>query len=58
MIVVIVVLVNVTISGAKKQGNYSSAFNKILINHMQLISIIGSFDLQWPEVVKKVLKDS
>lgn len=54
----VVVLVKVTISGAKKKGNYTSAFNKILINHMQLISIIGSFDLQWPEPVKKVLKDS
>jgi hypothetical protein len=30
-----------TIKGAKDKGNYTSAFNKIMINHMQLISMIG-----------------
>lgn len=39
--VVIVFLVRSTINGAKVKGNYTSAFNKILINHMQVISIIG-----------------
>jgi len=38
---VIVFLVQNTIKGAKDKGNYTSAFNKILINHMQLISLIG-----------------
>jgi hypothetical protein len=53
-----VFLVRSTINGAKVKGNYTSAYNKILINHMQVISIIGQFDLQWPEFVKRILQDS
>ena len=34
--------------------NVQSVFAKILLNHIQMISITASFDMDWPESVKTI----
>jgi hypothetical protein len=54
MIFVLCFLIRSTINGADKANNTHSVFNKILMNHMQMLIITASFDLDWPELVKMI----
>ena len=47
-------LVTMTINGAASANNTHSVFNKILMNHMQMLLITASFDMSWPEEVKMI----
>lgn len=50
-ILVIVVVVKTTISSAYKEKEMHSVYIKILVNHIQLIMLTASFDLEWPSFV-------
>jgi hypothetical protein len=51
IIVGICILIKSTIDGAAKANNTHSVFNKILMNHMQMLLITANFDMSWPEEV-------
>jgi hypothetical protein len=43
------ILVVFTIRGANNKRNILGVYNRVLVNHMQMLVIIYSFDLQWPD---------
>ncbi|CDW88635.1 UNKNOWN [Stylonychia lemnae] len=49
IITALVFLIKFTIAGALEQKNYLSVFIRILMNHIQLLIITASYDLQWPD---------
>jgi len=49
----ICLLVRVTIKGALKASD-STVFNKILMNHLQMLIITSDFDMAWPTQVKYI----
>ena len=53
MLIVIIIVVNTTIKGAV-QDSESSVFNKVLMNHFQMLIITADFDMNWPETVKSI----
>jgi hypothetical protein len=44
-------IISSLISGAAEANNTHSVFNKILMNHMQMLLITASFDMNWPDEV-------
>ena len=46
-------LVKMTIAGAEKESD-SSVFNKILMNHLQVLIITSDFDMDWPIQVEAI----
>jgi hypothetical protein len=46
---IVCVLVVFTIRGANNKRNILGVYNRVLVNHMQMLVIIYSFDLQWPD---------
>lgn len=40
-------LIRTTLKGAVKESD-SSVFNKILMNHLQMLIITADFDMKWP----------
>jgi hypothetical protein len=38
----------VTINGANNKRNILGVYNRMLVNHLQMLVIIYSFDLEWP----------
>lgn len=48
-------LIKGTLANAKKDNTHS-VFNKILMNHMQMLLITASFDLDWPEEVNDIFE--
>jgi len=46
-IVALVLLVKITIDGAEKE-DMQSVFNKVMMNHLQMLIIFSSFDINWP----------
>jgi len=50
-IVLIVLMIKSTMAGAVEKKNVTSIFMKILMNHMQLITLTASFNFSWPEQV-------
>jgi len=53
----LVMLVKSTLAGAVKKNTHS-VLMKILMNHMQMILITASFDLDWPPQVKEIFASS
>ena len=53
MIGVIVLMIRSTLAGASQLKNVQSVYYKILLNHMQLIMLTASFNLNWPEMVQE-----
>ena len=53
MIGAIVFLVRSTLQGALEKKNYLSVYFRILMNHFQLLTLTASFDLDWPDQLKK-----
>ena len=53
-IAVIVVFIKVTIASTKSKKSNVSVYLKIIANHLQLIVITLSFDLDWPSQVNQV----
>ena len=48
-----VLLVNLIITGAEKEDLWS-VFLKVLMNHLQMLIVFSSFDIDWPERVRKI----
>ena len=48
----IIVLIRTTLSSMKNQRSIGSVYFKILANHLQLIVLTLSFELDWPDQVK------
>ena len=52
--VVIVVFIKLTLGSTKSTKSNVSVYLKILTNHIQLVAITLSFDLDWPSQVNQV----
>ena len=50
----LVYLIRSTLLGAKETKNVTSIYLKILMNHLQLILMTASFNLQWPDKVQSL----
>jgi hypothetical protein len=48
LLIVIIVLVRSNINGATKEKNLLPVFFRILLNHLQIITLTASFDFEWP----------
>ncbi|CDW85402.1 UNKNOWN [Stylonychia lemnae] len=57
-VVVIVFMIRSTLQGAADVKNITSVFQKILLNHIQLIVLTASFDFSWPQMVVNYFKTS
>ena len=44
-------MINSTLKGAHEKRNVTSIFQKIILNHLQLILLTAAFNFNWPEVV-------
>ena len=53
MVVGLCVMVNYALKGAIK-GSEQSVFNKILMNHAQMLIITADFDMNWPDQVNLI----
>jgi hypothetical protein len=54
IIIAVFLLIKSTIDGAASQNNTYSVFTKILLNHMQMLLIISTFNMQWPVDVETI----
>ena len=55
MTIVVVVLVRATLkAAAAEKPSDSSVFNKILLNHLQMLIITSDFDMDWPPQVQQI----
>lgn len=50
----LVIMIRSTLAGALQRKNVQSVYIKILMNHLQLITLTASFDFDWPERVLKI----
>jgi hypothetical protein len=48
----LVLMIKSTLAGATQLKNVQSVYYKILTNHLQLIMLTASFNLNWPEMVQ------
>lgn len=55
---VVVLLIRSTLNGALVKKNVMSIFQKILMNHLQLIIMTASFNFNWPAMVAKFFNTS
>ena len=55
--VIVTFMVRSTLNNAKRK-NIHSVYIKIFLNHMQMLLITASFDLDWPPQVESLLKAS
>ena len=46
-------MIRSTLNGAKEEKNVTSIYLKILVNHLQLISLTQSFNFDFPEELVK-----
>ncbi|CDW88760.1 UNKNOWN [Stylonychia lemnae] len=57
-VVVIAFMIRSTLQGAADVKNITSVFQKILLNHIQLIVLTASFNFSWPQIVVNYFKTS
>lgn len=55
---IVIILVVFTIRGANNKRNTLGVYNRVLVNHIQMLVIIYSFDLQWPQNFINILSNS
>jgi hypothetical protein len=53
---VLIFLIRSTLLGAHERRNITSVFQKILLNHIQLVVLTASFDFKWPDSVTSFFK--
>lgn len=51
MAIAIVFMIRSTLKGASERRNITSVFQKILLNHFQLVILTANFDFKWPAIV-------
>ena len=56
VIVGFTLMVRAVLASSEREENPRSVFGKILLNHLQMISITASFDMNWPESVTYVFE--
>lgn len=49
MALIIVILVRSNLRSANQEKNYLPVFFRILLNHLQVLTLTASFDFEWPE---------
>lgn len=47
MVLILIILVRFTIQGANNKRNILGVYNRVLVNHVQMVVIIYSFRLNW-----------
>ena len=47
-IIIVVLMIRSTLKGALEKKNVTSIFQKIMLNHVQLIILTASFNFNWP----------
>lgn len=52
----LIFLIRSTLQGAHERRNITSVFQKILLNHIQLVVLTASFDFKWPDSVTGFFK--
>ena len=52
-VVGIILFVKITIEGAEKE-DMQSVFNKVMMNHLQMLIIFSGLDINWPPQVNKI----
>ena len=58
VIIVIVIIIRSTLAGALQRKNIQSVYIKLLMNHLQLLTLTASFKLKWPSNVDDLLSSS
>lgn len=58
MIVVLLFLVKTTLNGAGNKRNALGVYNRIIVNHVQMVTIIYSFKLEWPSTFTDIFKST
>ena len=58
IIIGIILIVRSTLSGALQKKNLQSVYIKLLMNHLQLLTLTSSFDLRWPDSVNSFFSSS
>ena len=53
LVIGLCILIRTTLKGAVKESD-SSVFNKILMNHLQMLIITADFDMKWPAQVIQI----
>ena len=48
----LVLMIRSTLAGASQLKNVQSVYYKILMNHIQLIMLTASFNMNWPAMVQ------
>ena len=54
-VLVIVIIIRSTLTSALKRKNIQSVYIKILMSHLQLLTLTASFNLKWPSSVDNLL---
>ncbi|CDW85156.1 UNKNOWN [Stylonychia lemnae] len=57
-ILIVVLMIRSTLMSAKDKQNYTNIFQKILLNHFQLLMMSASFDFQWSQQISEFLSSS
>ena len=57
-IAVIVLFIKTTLASMKGKKSNLSVFLKIMTNHMQLIMLTASFNLEWPSQVQSIFDNT
>eukprot|EP00347_Sterkiella_histriomuscorum_P024040 403332515 len=57
-VVIVIALIRSTLNGALVKKNITSIFQKILMNHIQLILLTQSFNFNWPKAVQQFFTSS
>ena len=53
VILLLIYMVRYTLRGATVKRSVSSTYQKILLNHIQIVVITSTFNYSWPEMVQK-----
>ncbi|TNV74984.1 hypothetical protein FGO68_gene9839 [Halteria grandinella] len=49
IVIFVIILVRSNLKSSVKIKNYLPVYLRILVNHLQLVALVGSFDFNWPE---------
>ena len=55
-VVVLSLMIRSTLKGAANVKNITSVYQKILLNHIQLVMLTASFEFNWPQIVMDYFK--
>ncbi|TNV74918.1 hypothetical protein FGO68_gene11958 [Halteria grandinella] len=55
--VFVIILVSANQNSSNKEKNYLPVFLRILLNHFQVLTLVGTFDFDWPHRILDFYKD-